>query len=372
MSSFRFASLAQEIVAGVETIPGLGAIVDRLDVGRALVVCGPSIRAQSDVVARVEAALGARAVAIFDGVEPHAPVHTLDEAIAVAREARPDAIVSVGGGSTHDTSKGIAMLLSHGGRIHDFEQLAHPPPPRLPLVAVSTTMGGAEIARGAGFTDKTLGRKIGVHSAALAPRAVIVDGRALATTPAAVLLGTAVGQLRIAVEMVCSRARNPVSDALALRAIELLYPRLPRCAARDPAELVEIKTAALMASMANQGSLGLCSALAHQVGGLHDIGHGEANAILLPHVLRFNASASVNEQRAIARAMGLEGTLTPAAALAALVRSIGLPTRLRDVGVPEHALPALAAATRGERSLVTNPRAIEGVEPILEVLRAAY
>lgn len=369
MDTFSFQSLAQEIVCGIDTIPGAGALLERWAARRALVVCGPSIRRESDVVDRVQAALGTRAVALFDGVLPHAPVHTLDAAIAVARDARPDVIVSVGGGSTHDTSKGIAILLAEGGRIHEFETERALRAPRVPILAVSSTMGGAEISRGAGFTDKALGRKIGVHGAHLAPRGTIVDGMALATTPTAILVGTAVGQLRIAIEMVCSRAKNPFSDALALRAIALLTERLPRVAAKAPGELVDVKTAALMASMSNQGSLGLCTALAHQVGGLHDVGHGEANAILLPHVMRFNAATCNAEFAAIGAAMRVGD---PAEAVAKLVASLGLPTRLREVGVPESALTTLAEATRDERSLRTNPRPIEGMDPILEVLHAAW
>ena len=378
MDRFVFSSVAQEIVCASDAIDatdGLGAMLERWHAERALIVCGPNIRSGSDVVGRVEAALGARQVGVFDGVLPHAPVHTLEAAMKIAKTVRPSVLVSVGGGSTHDTSKGIAILLADGGRIHDHETRAgHSPSnrPRLPILAVSTTMGGAELSRGAGFTDKTLGRKIGVYDSGTTPRGILIDGRALATTPTRILVGTAVGQLRIAVEMVCSRARNPFSDALAMRAIALLVERLPRCATKAPAELMDIKTAALMASMANQGSLGLCTALSHQIGGLYDVGHGEANAILLPHVMRFNASASGDQQAAIATAMSLRSGEPPADGIARLVEQLGLPTRLRDVGVPEEGLQVIAQAAHGERSLLSNPRRIDGVPDIVGVLREAW
>src|SRR5262245_46023796 len=118
---FSYTSVAQEIVCDTDVIASLGDTLDRLGATTAMIVCGPSILRSSDVIRRVQEALGARCAGLFAGVAPHAPVSTLEEAMTVAREVQPEALVSVGGGSTHDTAKGIATLLAEGGDIPDYE-----------------------------------------------------------------------------------------------------------------------------------------------------------------------------------------------------------------------------------------------------------
>ena len=200
--------------------------------------------------------------------------------------------------------------MAEGGNIHDYEVRFEPPDTvaipifpheKIPVVAVPTTMGGAELSRGAGFTDKALGRKILVSDQGSMPWNIIVDGQALATTPMNVLLSTAIGQFKIAVESVYSTRHNPISDALALGAIRLLIEYLPQCPGRDIEDLLQTKTAACMASLAAVGGLGLNTAIAHHVGALYDVPHGEANAILLPHTMRFNLEASADRQHEPAR-----------------------------------------------------------------------
>ena len=316
--TYSYSSVAQEVVCAPDAISGLTGVLDRIGATRAMVVCGPSILEKSDVVQRVQTALGDCYAGLFSGVAPHAPVHTLDEAMRLTEDLRPDVLVSVGGGSTHDTTKGIATLLGEGGSIQDHQVIFEPPdkivlpefsPNRVPIITVPTTMGGAELSRGAGFIDKDLGRKVLVADLGTIPRSIVIDGQALATTPMSILLSTAMGQMRIAVETVYSTKHNPISDSMALHAISMLVRYLPQCPGLDGNLdvdcLLNTKTAASLASLAG-GSLGLNSAMAHHVGGLFDVPHGDANAILLPHTIRFNAKASADRQSLIAQAMGIE------------------------------------------------------------------
>ena len=354
-----------------------------------MVLCGPSILSHSDVVPRVKESLGERCVGLYSGIAPHSPVATLDAAVALAKETGADALVSVGGGSTHDTTKGVATLLAEGGRIHDYE--AHFEPPdrvtnpefsshRLPIITVTTTMGAAELSRGAGFADRDLGRKILVADPNTIPGYIIIDGKALSTTPVNILTSTAMGQLRIAIETIYSTNHNPISDGMALHAIRLLADNLPHCHKLELESLLLIKTAASMASLGNTGGLGLNTATAHHVGGIFDVPHGEANAILLPHTMRYNAEACPDRLALIADAMGVDifGMTDEEAALAAadgvesLRRSLGLPARLRDVGVPEEGLELIASATLHDRALATNPRPVHDAGPIMTVLRQAW
>ena len=262
--TFSYNNGDQDIILSPDAISGICDSLDRLSAARAMVVCGPSILMGSDVVQRVQDALGKRCVGLFPGVAPHSPVDVLEEAAAVARDLQPDALISVGGGSTHDTTKGVAILLAEGGDIHDYEIHFEPPDTvttpdlphkKLPIIAVPTTMGGAEFGRGGGgFTDKALGRKIIVSGQGTALKTVLIDGKALASTPMSILLSTAMGQFRIAVETVYSIRHNPIRDALALHAIKMLVNYLPRCPELDLECLLQTKTAACMASLAGVGA----------------------------------------------------------------------------------------------------------------------
>lgn len=390
--SYRYSGLAQDIICDMDAISGIKGPLEKLGVSRALVVCGPTILSKSNVVDRVQNALGSYSVGLFSEVAPHSPVGIVEKAVSVASDLQPDCLVSVGGGSTHDTCKGIAMMLAEGGHLHDYEMRFEPPDnviipntpnQKIPIISVPTTMGGAELSRGGGgFTDKALGRKILLSGAGNGHRVIVIDGEAIATTPIRIQLGTAIGQLRIAIETVYSTSHNPIGDALALHSIRLLMDFLPRCLTLDAGVWLETKTAALlpMLAMAAVRGLGMNTAIAHNIGGLYDVAHGEANAIMLPHTMRYNLDGSADRQALIADAMGVdvsqysdeEAGLAAADAVSRLCQTLGLPQRLRDVGVPEDGLELLASATLHDRGLATNPKPISDSRPIMDVLRDAW
>jgi alcohol dehydrogenase class IV len=387
---YRYNPLHQDIICSDTAIDALPATVDALGASRALITCGPTILRACNVVPRVQEALGSRYVGTYSGVAPHSPVQTVEEGVAMAKEVQPDVFISVGGGSTHDTTKAIATLLAEGGDIRDYAVIFEPPDkiivpptpsPKLPILSVPTTMGCAEFSRGGGgITDHEQGRKLSIAGDGVTHRTVIIDGQALATTPLRILVSTAIGQLRIAIETVYSTGRNPIGDGMALHAIRLLFENLPKCHEGDIDTLLTTKTACAMASLASFGGLGLNTATCHHVGGLYDVPHGEANAILLPHTMRYNLDACADRQRLIAEAIGVanstmtdeEAGLAAADAVDGLCRDLELPRTLREVGVPEDGLEYIATATLQDRSLSTNPKPITDAGPIMEVLHAAY
>ena len=390
-ASYKYQPLRQDIICAETAIDALPAAVDALGGSRALITCGPTILNACDVVPRVREALGGRYAGIYAGVAPHSPVETVEAGADAAREAQPDILISVGGGSTHDTTKAMATLLGEGGDIHDYEIIFEPPDkisvpptpaPKLPIISVPTTMGCAEFSRGGGgITDHRLGRKLIIAGGeSVTHRTVIIDGQALATTPLRILVSTAIGQLRIAIETVYATGHNPIGDGMALHAIRLLFANLPRCQDGDIDVLLNTKTACAMASLASFGGLGLNTATCHHIGGLYGVPHGEANAILLPHTMRYNLDACADRQRLIAEAIGVaeggmsdeEAGLAAADAVDGLCRELGLPRTLREAGVPEEGLEYIAAATLHDRSLSSNPKPVGDAGPIMEVLRAAY
>ena len=387
---YRYDPLHQDVICREAAIDDLPAVVDGLGASRAMITCGPTILSACDVVPRVQQALGSRYVGTYSGVAPHSPVETVEAGAAMAQETQPDIFISVGGGSTHDTTKAIAVLLGEGGDIRDYAIIFEPPDkitvpptpsPKVPIVSVPTTMGCAEFSRGGGgVTDLRQGRKLSIAGDGVTHRTVVIDGQALATTPLRILVSTAIGQLRIAIETVYSTGSNPIGDGMALHAIRLLFQNLPRCKGGDIDTLLATKTACAMASLGSFGGLGLNTATCHHVGGLYDVPHGEANAILLPHSMRYNLDACADRQRLIAEAIGVasstmtdeEAGLAAADAVDELCRELKLPRTLREVGVPEDGLEYIATATLQDRSLSTNPKTVVDAGPIMEVLRAAY
>ena len=388
--NYRYNPLHQDIICSETAINDLPAVVDGLGASRAMITCGPTILSACDVVPRVQEALGSRYVGTYSGVAPHSPVETVEAGAAMAQETQPDVFISVGGGSTHDTTKAIAVLLGEGGDIRDYAIIFEPPDkitvpptpsPKVPIISVPTTMGCAEFSRGGGgVTDLRQGRKLSIAGDGVTHRTVVIDGQALATTPLRILVSTAIGQLRIAIETVYSTGHNPIGDGMALHAIRLLFQNLPHCKDGDIDTLLATKTACAMASLGSFGGLGLNTATCHHVGGLYDVPHGEANAILLPHSMRYNLDACADRQRLIAEAIGVanstmtneEAGLAAADAVDELCRELELPRTLREVGVPEDGLEYIATATLQDRSLSTNPKQVVDAGPIMEVLRAAY
>ncbi len=387
--TYHHHAVPRDMICAPDAIGQLCDTLDQVMAYKAMIICGPTILQHANVVQRVQEALGERCAGLYAGVLPHAPVTMMAEALQAVKAAQPEALVSVGGGSSHDTAKGLATLLAQGGRIHDYETRFTPPDHvelpnftnnKIPVIAVSTTMGAAELSGGAGFTDHELGRKIVVADPWTVPCSVLIDGRALATTPLSILRATAIGQFRIAVESICSPRHNPIGDAMGTAAIRMLVRHLSTCSADDIDGLLQVKTAACMASLANVGGLGLCTATAHHVGGLFQVAHGEANGILLPHTMRFNLDACAERQALIAAAMGIDTSAMTAAAaglaaadaVAELCHRLGLPSRLRDVDVPEAGLERIAQATLHDRGLATNPQPVVDAEPILHVLRQAW
>ena len=386
-TSFTFQGVAHRIVCGRDSIASLHSEVERLGARRAMVFCGPSILKHSDVIDRVKKALGDKYVGIFTGVQPHVPFETVAPAAASISELNADVLISVGGGSTHDTVRCATIVLAEGGSLRDHGIRSESNKPvmpalaraKLPVIAVSTTFGAAEYGGSGGFSDKEMGRYVQVHDPLTAPKVKIIDGLALTTTPLDILLSTGLGQLRVAIESVYTKAHNPITDALCLHGIKLLAQLLPLCSGKDVDILLQAKIAAGLPAVAKVQK-GLNTAMAHQIGGIYNVDHGVANAIPLPHTMRFNLEGSARQQALIAEALGIniiglsdhEAGLAAADKVAALTKSLGVPTRLRDVGVPENSLEAIARTTMHDKHIPTNPVVITSHEQILGVLKQAW
>lgn len=371
MSVFTLPHL-ERVISGRGALDALPSELDRYGCRRVVVVTGTTLGA-SPLVARIQSLLGSRLSAVFAGARQHVPAETVRALDAVVREARADALVSVGGGSPIDTAKAVVHA-----RLPET-------PAAIPIhVAVPTTLSAGEFTDVAGVTDTRTRIKHAVRDPRVAPRTVIADPDVTGPTPAWLWAASGLRALDHAVETLYARRRHPLSDALAERAIGLLVEHLPHSTTEDGQRSAHREACQMAAWLAVFGvtnaGFGLSHALGHQIGPRWDVAHGFTSAIVLPHAMRFMAGEVPERFEPIARALGVAfdpACHAPAAAMCAdrvadLVRHFGLPQRLRDVGVPAEELRGVAAVVAGlmDQSAVVD-RAIGAVE-LAEILEAAY
>jgi alcohol dehydrogenase len=384
------ADLSFSLYQPTRVVFGMGAVRElvleckRLGVERAVVVTDPVLRERTDVVTRVQAALGTRCAGIFDGVIPDTAVEVIDRGAAAAREKGCDGLVSVGGGSAIDTAKGMAIVLTMGGSIRDHQGSQSLGRKQTTHIAVPTTAGtGSEVSQYAVVKDHEAHVKMHYADDHIVPDTAVLDPEVTLGMPRSLTAATGADALTHAIEAYQSVNRNPMADTLALGAIRLCAEHLLR-ACEDGSDRVargQMLIAANLAGMAfNASGVGLVHAMAHIVGARYGVHHGTANAICLPHVMRFNADELAGRLRDVAEALGasVRGLSDEAAAQAAveavvkLNARIGLPAHLREVGVPESELDACAEQSLSDGAIVYNGKFAADKDLVLEVYRAAY
>ncbi|MHC7600163.1 1,3-propanediol dehydrogenase [Klebsiella pneumoniae] len=307
-------------------------------------------------------------VAIFDGVEPNPKDTNVRDGLAVFRREQCDIIVTVGGGSPHDCGKGIGIAATHEGDLYQYagiETLTNPLPP---IVAVNTTAGTAsEVTRHCVLTNTETKVKFVIVSWRNLPSVSINDPLLMIGKPAALTAATGMDALTHAVEAYISKDANPVTDAAAMQAIRLIARNLRQAVAlgSNLQARENMAYASLLAGMAfNNANLGYVHAMAHQLGGLYDMPHGVANAVLLPHVARYNLIANPEKFADIAELMGenitglstLDAAEKAIAAITRLSMDIGIPQHLRDLGVKEADFPYMAEMALKDGNAFSNPR----------------
>jgi len=293
-----------------------------------------------------------------------------------------DAIVAVGGGSPTDVAKAIAIIAANGGVLRDYEginKITHPLPPM--LIVPSTAGAGSEVSQFAIIVDTERKLKMSIISKSLVPDIAIVDPDLLRTKDSMLAAATGMDALTHGIESFVSLAATPLTDIHATKAIQLIASNLRR-AVNDRQDM-EANTNMAMASLTagiafSNAILGATHAMTHQVDGLLDEHHGEANASILPHVMEFNLPACPERFRQIAWALGKdirEMPIKEAAHLAIsgirdLIADIGLAKGLGDMGLKEEFIPTLSRNAMNDACLVTNPRTAT-VEDIESIFRKA-
>lgn len=316
---------------------------------------------------------------IFDEVKPNPTVANVNDGLTKLKEAGADCVISLGGGSPHDCAKGIAIVASNGGKIEDYEGLDKSTKPQLPLIAINTTAGTAsEMTRFTIITDETRQVKMAIVDKHVTPILSVNDPKLMEDMPASLTAATGMDALTHAVEAYVSTAANPLTDACAVKAIELIAKYLPTAVAdgKNAEAREQMAYAQFLAGMAfNNASLGYVHAMAHQLGGLYDLPHGVCNALLLPHVEEFNLRAAKPRLEEIGAILSANNTelqgLDVIEAIKKLAGIVGIPKSLRELGVKEEDFTVLAENAMKDVCGLTNP-----VQPTLEevigIFKAAY
>ncbi|NWA10556.1 L-threonine dehydrogenase [Pseudomonas gingeri] len=320
---------------------------------------------------------------IFDGAKPNPSIDNVEKGLAALKDAGCDCVVSLGGGSPHDCAKGIALCATNGGHIRDYEGVDRSARPQLPLIAINTTAGTAsEMTRFCIITDESRHVKMAIVDRNVTPLLSVNDPALMVAMPKGLTAATGMDALTHAVEAYVSTAATPITDACAIKAIELISANL-RLAVRDGSDLKareNMAYAQFLAGMAfNNASLGFVHAMAHQLGGFYDLPHGVCNAVLLPHVQIFNAAVCPQRLSDVARALGAEvaglsaeeGAQAAIVAIRSLSGDVEIPAGLRELGAKLQDIPVLAANALKDACGLTNPRAADQRQ-IEEIFRSAF
>lgn len=355
----------------------LASFLKRLNISRAMLVCDPGVE-QAGLSAMSIAASGGRVVHTFAEVESDAPITNVEAGARAVSECNADGIVALGGGSTIDCAKAIALLARHGGDLRRWDGINRIGEPGLPLIAIPTTAGtGSEVSNIAVIKDVEQSRKLVLIDKAVYPLIAILDPRLTTGLPAIITAATGMDALTHAIEGMVSLYRNPICDGVGSESIRLIHKWLP-VAVQHPENLQARSNMLLAASMAGQLVAltfgGICHAAAHALGIGCGIHHGMANALFLPWSIRFNArdpGVLALYDRA-ASAFGVGASENNAIALANsiehMVQAMGLPTRLSQVGVGASDLKRLSELAFADPSHRPNPVSMAGPE----VFEAAF
>lgn len=358
-----------EILHGSGSRHLVGRYARNIGAAKVLVVSDPGVVAAGwtgEVLASLERE--GLSYHLFTEVSPNPRAEQVQRGVEGCLEQGCDSIVAVGGGSPMDCAKGIGIALVHHIPILEFEgvdRILHPIPP---LICVPTTAGsGADVSQFAIITDTTRHLKISIISKALVPDLTLVDYDTPRTLTPYFVACSGIDAFIHAVEAFCSNAHSVLTDMCALAALPPLWNNLPAALAGPPDE--EVRKRVMIGSMEaglafSNASLGAVHAMAHAVGGLVDNPHGEADAMLVDHVVAFNYEAAPERFDIIAERLGLEPAgLSPGerrrvllGALRQLKRQLGLDLRLRDRGVTRSDIPMLARSAMADPCMVTNPR----------------
>ncbi|OCG21925.1 lactaldehyde reductase [Gilliamella sp. wkB108] len=321
---------------------------------------------------------------VFDEVMPNPTIGVVKKGVEVFKNSGADYLIAIGGGSPQDTAKAIGIIINNPefADVRSLEGVAPTKKPAVPTIAIPTTAGtAAEVTINYVITDEEKKRKFVCVDPHDIPAVAIIDSDMMASMPASLKAATGVDALTHAIEGYITKGAWELSDMFHLKAIEVISRSL-----RDSVKGIAKggEDMALGQYIAGMGfsnvGLGLVHGMAHPLGAFYGTPHGVANAVLLPHIMAYNADFTADKYRDIAKAMGVSGTETmntQAARQAAvnavkqLNKDVGIPATLKEIGVKKEDIPALAQAAFDDVCTGGNPRETN-VKEIEELYNSIY
>ncbi|WP_290866770.1 iron-containing alcohol dehydrogenase [Aquabacterium sp.] len=358
----------------------LAAECERVGIRRPLIVTDAGVRA-AGVLQKALDALSGWPVTVFDQTPPNPTEASVRAAHAIWQAGECDGLIAVGGGSSIDLAKGLAIMATHPGPLTTYATIEGGSP-RItaavaPLIAVPTTSGtGSEVARGA-IVIVDDGRKLGFHSWHLMPKAAICDPELTLGLPAALTAATGMDAIAHCMETFMAPAFNPPADGIALDGLARAWAHIERATqdGSDREARLNMMSASMQGAMAFQKGLGVVHSLSHSLGGVNPrLHHGTLNAMFLPAVVRFNAEAeSIQKERRLERmahAMGLATAEEIPGAIQSLNRRLGLPSGLAEMGVQRDWFDRIVSGALMDHCHKTGPR-LASAQDYLDLLDAS-
>ncbi len=355
---------------GCGAVSDLGEEVKNLGGRRVFLVLDPGVRnAGLEAVITEPLRRAGLPFEIFDRLEPEPRLRHADDATAAAQVAGADCVVGAGGGSAMDVAKAVGILLTNGGKAEDYLGLDRIPRPGVPKIMIPTTAGtGAEVTFTAVFVNEHTRSKAGMNGNPLYPDLAILDPTLTLTTPPEVTATTGIDAFTHALEAYLSRQAHVMSDMHAREAIGLISKNLGP--AYDNGKNLAARSDMLLGSLLAGKALalagvGLVHAMAYPLGGMFDIPHGLANAVLLPYVLGYNLESCPGKLARVAELMGCrlptmddrEAAAAAVSRVTALTAQVGIPTSLADLDISMESIPEMARiALTVSRPVANNPR----------------
>lgn len=321
---------------------------------------------------------------VFKDTQPNPTIENVEEAFDLIKDSPCEFIISIGGGSAHDLAKAVAILSTNGGKISDYVGVNKLKKNTLPLIAINTTAGtGSEVTSFTIITDAKNKVKLAIVDKRMTPWISVNDPLTMVTMPKGLTAATGLDALTHAIEAYVSTNSSPMTDACALKAINLIGKNLKL--AYDNGENIEAREkmaeAEFLAGVAfSNASLGYVHAIAHQLGGIYDLPHGLCNAVLLPYVIKFNGSnLEGNKFGEIAYELGIKvfnkmnrfSHKMLITHLFNLNKSLNIPTNLKALDIKQTDFKTIAENALKDPCSLTNPVQTD-VEGIIKILRDAF
>ena len=367
------------LVFGPGVFASLAAIVrDDLGARNPLLITDPGL-IKAGLADRLTGQLGG--VPVFDDVEANPKSTTVNRLGEAARRSRPDLVIALGGGSAIDAAKAVALLATNPGKIEQYEGLSRYEQPPLPLMAIPTTCGTAsEVTWVSVITDTERHFKMSIKGPEMFPTVALVDPDLLLTLPSGLVAATGMDALTHAIEAYSVKPANLITDTFALRSIRLIWASLEKAVA-DIAGNAEAREDLMYGSTLagfafGNADVGAVHCISESIGALFDIPHGVANAVFLPHVMRFNVDACSHRYARIATMLGLEesdetvSALKFVAAIEGLSKRLGIPA-FKTFGIDKKYFEQIARFSVQNNSNGSNPREA-AYDDYMEILEAAY